>query len=194
MVFDQVMHSVDSGAGGLYFMYGHGGIGKTFLWSTIISKVMSKGQIVLAVASSGIASLLIEGGRTAHSRFRIPIDINESSTYEIKKGTHLAELICKTHLVVWDEAPLNHRHIFEAVDRTFRDVRQAIEPNSHTLPFEGLKVLLGGDFRQIFPVVTGEAREAIVGASISKYYIWRECIIFQLLQNMRIELDVPRLP
>lgn len=191
LVFDKVLHSVASGAGGLYFVYGHGGTGKTFLWSTIISKIRSEGQIVLAVASSGIASLLIEGGRTAHSRFRIPIDINETSTCEIKKGTHLAELICKTSLVVWDEAPLNHRHIFEAVDRTFRDVRQTVDQNAHTLPFGGLTVLLGGDFRQILPVITGEGREAIVGASVSKSYLWRDCTIFQLLQNMRIEADVP---
>ncbi|XP_074351068.1 uncharacterized protein LOC141690263 [Apium graveolens] len=95
------------------------------------------------------------------------------------------------HLVVWDEAPLNHRHIFEVVDRTFRDVGQAIKPNAHTLPFGGLTVLLGGDFRKILPIITGEGREAIVGASISNSYLWQECIIFQLLQNMRIESDVP---
>ena len=77
--------SVATGEGGMYFVYGHGGTGKTFLWSTIISKLRSEGQIVLAVASSGIASLLIDGGRTAHSRFKIPIDVNESSTCEIKK-------------------------------------------------------------------------------------------------------------
>jgi len=35
----------------------------------------SKGQIVLTVASSGIAALLIPGGRTAHSRFAIPINL-----------------------------------------------------------------------------------------------------------------------
>lgn len=112
LVFEKVIHYVASGAGGLYIVYGHGGTVKTFLWTTIISKVRSEFQIVLAVTSSVIASLLIEGGRTAHSRFRIPIDINEASTCEIKKGTHLSKIICKTSLVVWDEAPLNHHNIF----------------------------------------------------------------------------------
>jgi hypothetical protein len=32
---------------------------------------------------SGIAALLIPGGRTAHSRFAIPINIHETSTCEI---------------------------------------------------------------------------------------------------------------
>lgn len=30
-----------------------------------------------------------------------------------------------------------------------------------------------------------------MAASISKSYLWRECTIFRLLQNMRIEQDVP---
>lgn len=51
----------------LMFVYGHGGTGKTFLWTTIISALRSGGRIVLAVASSGIASLLLPSGRTTHS-------------------------------------------------------------------------------------------------------------------------------
>jgi hypothetical protein len=43
--------------------------------------IRSRGEIVLTVASSGIAALLIPGGRTAHSRFGIPIMIDECSTY-----------------------------------------------------------------------------------------------------------------
>ncbi|XP_076928672.1 uncharacterized protein LOC143592693 [Bidens hawaiensis] len=58
----------------LAFVYGHGGTRKTFLWSTSISAVRCKGDVVLAVAASGIVSLLLPLGRTAHSRFKIPID------------------------------------------------------------------------------------------------------------------------
>ena len=96
VVYDEVVESADTGAGGFYFVYGPGGTGKTFLWSTIIAKLQSEGRIVLFVASSGIASLLIEGGRTAHSRFKIPIDVNEFSCCDIKQNTYLAELICAT--------------------------------------------------------------------------------------------------
>ncbi|KAF7812779.1 PIF1-like helicase [Senna tora] len=38
------------------------------------------------VASSGIASQLIPGGRTVHSRFGIPLDCNENSTCNIMQG------------------------------------------------------------------------------------------------------------
>ncbi|GJV48681.1 DNA-directed DNA polymerase [Tanacetum coccineum] len=50
-------------------------------------------MIVLAVASSGIASLLLPVGWTAHSRFVIPLELMENSTYDIKQNTQLAELM-----------------------------------------------------------------------------------------------------
>ena len=84
-VYHRVMGAVTSNNGALLFVYGHGGTGKTFLWSAIVAHLRSEGKIVLAVASSGIASLLMEGGRTAHSRFKIPIDLDEHSCCDIKK-------------------------------------------------------------------------------------------------------------
>ena len=76
----------------------------------------------MAVASSGIAALLIQGGRTAHSKFRIPINITDESTCEIKQGTHLAELLKKTSLILWDEAPMANRKCFEALDKSLREI------------------------------------------------------------------------
>ena len=58
-------------------MDGLGGTGKTFLYNILLSSVRANRGIALAVASSGIAALLLEGGRTAHSRFQIPIRINK---------------------------------------------------------------------------------------------------------------------
>ena len=54
-----------------------GGYGKTFLFATLAAHFRSKGEIVLIVASTGLAAQNLEGGRTAHSRFKIPIDIRE---------------------------------------------------------------------------------------------------------------------
>ena len=42
---------------------------ETFLYNTILAKVRSEGKIALAVASSGIAAALLDGGYTAHSMF-----------------------------------------------------------------------------------------------------------------------------
>ena len=64
----------------LFFVDGPGGTGKTFLINLLLAKVRSEGRIALAVASSGIAALLLDGGRIAHSRFKIPIKLHESET------------------------------------------------------------------------------------------------------------------
>lgn len=72
-VYDIVITGVEGNKGGIFFIYGYGGTGKTFVWMTLTSTLRSKGEIVLNVASSIIASLLLTGSHTAHSRFAIPI-------------------------------------------------------------------------------------------------------------------------
>lgn len=79
------------------FFYGYGGTCKTFLWRTIFAAFRFKGEIVLTMSSSIIDVLLILSGRITHSRFHIAIKFNEDSTYIIKKGNPLAELISLTH-------------------------------------------------------------------------------------------------
>ncbi|XP_071738903.1 uncharacterized protein [Rutidosis leptorrhynchoides] len=106
----------------LLFVYGHGGTGKTFLWKAIITCLRAKGKIVLAVASSGIASLLLPSSRTAHSRFKLPIDLTDESMCNINKNTQMAKLLESTDLIVWDEAPMNTKRCFEALDHSLRDI------------------------------------------------------------------------
>ncbi|XP_074324065.1 uncharacterized protein LOC141660986 [Apium graveolens] len=132
-----------------------------------------------------------EGGITAHSRFKIPIDADKFSCCEIKQNTYLAELICNTSLVIWDEAPMTHRYVFEAVDRTFRDICSKVNQEAGTLPFGGLTMVLGGDFRQVLPVIPKKRRVEIVAASISKSDLLHYCKVFTLRENMRIEINVP---
>ncbi|KAL4558213.1 hypothetical protein LXL04_036411 [Taraxacum kok-saghyz] len=56
------------------------------MWMRYKSTIRSNGEIVINVASSGIASLLLEGGRTTHSRFKIPLNLNDDSLCSIKSG------------------------------------------------------------------------------------------------------------
>ncbi|XP_074356255.1 uncharacterized protein LOC141695953 [Apium graveolens] len=142
-IFETIMNNVRCKTGGLFFVYGYGGIGKTFLWKTIISNLKSEGKIVLAVASFGIASLLFEGGRTTHSRFKIPIDMNENITCDIKQQSFLAKLIVQCDLIIWDEAPMNHKFVFEAVDWSIHDLMRHKDKNNLNKPFGGKIVLLG---------------------------------------------------
>ncbi|KAL8487716.1 hypothetical protein ACS0TY_024155 [Phlomoides rotata] len=116
-VQQQILEAVSSQSGGVFFLYGYGGTRKTFIWKNLSSALRAQGQIVLNVTSSDIASLLLPRGRTAHSRFAIPININESSTCHIKPETDLSELIVRAKLIIWDEAPMMNKHSFEALDK-----------------------------------------------------------------------------
>ncbi|XP_071728373.1 uncharacterized protein [Rutidosis leptorrhynchoides] len=158
-IYEKVIAAVTQKKGGLFFLYGPGGTGKTFVYNTILTKLRSEKMIVLAVASSGIASLLLPGGRTAHSRFVIPLELMENSTCGIKQKTHLADLIQQARLIIWDEAPMTQKYAFEALDKTLRDILGAQDETNRTRLFGGMSILLGGDFRQILPVIPKGKRQ-----------------------------------
>ncbi|XP_076935570.1 uncharacterized protein LOC143602288 [Bidens hawaiensis] len=187
-VFDEIMNAVKANKGGVFFLYGYGGTGKTFLWKTLSVAIRSKGQIVLNVASSGIASLLLSGGRTAHSRFHIPINLNEDSTCSIKLGSDDVHLLKETKLIIWDEAPMIHKHAFEALDRTMTDVLTPNNSINSGIPFGGKVIVFGGDFRQVLPVITNGSRQQIVNASLCSSYIWGKCKLLRLTKNMRLTI------
>jgi ATP-dependent DNA helicase PIF1 len=107
----------------LFFIDGLGGCGKTFLYNTLLAKVRSANSIAIATASSGIAALLLHGGNTEHSTFKIPtnsVTANSVCNISLQHNKH-AELIRRAKLIVRDEAPMASKYVFEAVDRTFRD-------------------------------------------------------------------------
>ncbi|XP_066392882.1 uncharacterized protein [Miscanthus floridulus] len=185
-IYDLIQHSISNNLGHTFFVYGYGGTGKTFLWNTLLNSVRSKGKIALAVASSGIAALLLPGGRTPHSRFNLPLDIQPHSVCAIKKNTQLAELIQHTTLIIWDEAPVNHRHCFEALDRTLRDIMSSNNNESAAKQFGGITVVLGGDFRQTLPIIPKAKKPQILAASITRSHLWRNCKVLQLTENIRL--------
>ena len=158
--------------GGMFFLYGYGGTGKTFMWNTLSSALRSEGKIVLTVASSGIASLLLPGGRIAHSKFKIPVPTLEHFVCNITKGSELSNLMKLANLIIWDEVPMAHKFCFEALDRTLKDILR--EHNKSDFVFGGKVIVFEGDFRQI------------VHATINSSYLWEHCQILNLTKNMRL--------
>lgn len=185
-IYDAIENSILNNYGQTFFVYGYGGTGKTFLWNTLLNNIRSKGKIALAVASSGIAALLLPGGRTPHSRLRIPLNIEEHSVCAIKKNTQLAELIEQTAFIIWDEAPVNHRHCFEVLDHTLRDIMSSKNHALASKKFGGITVVLGGDFRQTLPVIPNAKKCQILAASITRSYLWQHCVLLELTENMRL--------
>ncbi|UYV66755.1 hypothetical protein LAZ67_4002774 [Cordylochernes scorpioides] len=140
-------------AGGLYFLDAPGGTGKTFLIILLLTKVRSTGDIALSTASSGIAATLLHGGRTAHSTFKLPLDLtrDEVPVCNLNADSAMGEVLRQCKFIIWDECTMAHRHALEAVDITLEDCRQ------DQRPMGGVVLLLAGDFRQILPIIPREA-------------------------------------
>ncbi|XP_028125312.1 uncharacterized protein LOC114322230 [Camellia sinensis] len=111
--YNSITSSIFQNKGTVFFLNGGARTGKTFMYNTIALKCHSLRHIVVTVASSGIASLLL------------------------------------------DKVSMQHRHCVEPVDRTLRDIRDSVKP------FGDITVVLGGDFRQILPVIPKGIREQI---------------------------------
>ena len=169
----------------MFFLYGSGGTGKTFIWRTLTTSLRANNQIVIIVASSDIASLLLPDGRTTHSKFKISVPIYENSTCNIHQGSELTELLNQTSLIIWDEAPMAHKFCFEALDQSLRDIIKT-KPSSNQI-FGGKVIVFGGDFRQILPVIPRGSRSDIVNATINSSYLWDCCQVLRLTKNMRLQ-------
>ncbi|KAL1349215.1 hypothetical protein AAHE18_07G142100 [Arachis hypogaea] len=186
IAFDTIANAVRRDVGGFFFVCGYGGTGKTFQWNALSASIRSKGDIVLNVASSGIAALLLPNGRTAHSRFKVPLSVNQDSICNIRQATPLARLISSAKLVIWDEAPMLNKFCFEALDKCLKDVLRFDRGYILHAPFGGKIVVLGGDFRQILPVIPRGSREKIVHSCINASNLWQSYQVLQLTENMRL--------
>ena len=180
-VYDSFCAMVDRNQGGVVFLDAPGGTGKTFLINLILARIRSEGKIALATASSGIAATLLTGGRTLHSTFKIPLDLNamDIPVCSIKKGTALCKVIQEAKAIVVDEAPMTDRRAFEALDRTLKDL------TGNSQPMGGICMLLCGDFRQLLPRGT---RSNIVDACMKKSHLWDNVVVKHLQTNMRVYL------
>jgi hypothetical protein len=181
--FDEIFSHVVNNRSHIFFVDGPGGTGKTYLYQALLAKVRSLGKIAIATATSGIAASIMPGGRTAHSRFKIPIRLTESSMCNFTKQSGTAELLRRAALIIWDEVAMTKRQTVETLDRSLQDIMGC------ALPFGGKVVVFGGDFRQVLPVVARGTRAQITDATLQRSYLWENIRKIHLKRNMRAQTD-----
>ncbi|XP_048545308.1 ATP-dependent DNA helicase PIF1-like isoform X2 [Triticum urartu] len=183
LAFDEIMDHVLNQKGKVFFIDGPGGTGKTCLYKALLAKVRSMGLIAIAIATSGIAASIMPGGRTAHSRFKIPINVQEDTVCNFSKQSGTAELLRRASLIIWDEVAMTKRQAVEALDRSLQDITGCRSQ------FGGKVIVFGGDFRQVLPVVRRGTRAQIVNAILRKSYLWEDIRQIKLWRNMRAQTD-----
>ncbi|XP_027109519.2 uncharacterized protein [Coffea arabica] len=183
MTSAQVKRNVLQQIDGFLQSMGKSDTGKTFLYRALLADVRTKGYLALATATSGIVASILPGGRTAHSRFKISIDIFDGATCRVSKQTSLAAMIKEEKLIIWDEAPMSKKAAIEALDDLLRDLMNSKEV------FGGKVVVLGGDFRQTLPVVRKGTKAEMINACLINSPLWHKLEKLQLTENMRAKLD-----
>lgn len=140
-----IMQRYNNGEGGIFFINASGGTGKTFLLNMLLAEVRSKNEIAIGVASSGIASTLLEGGRTAHGTFKLPINIQNEDTpvCNFKNNSPTANLLKRCKFIIWDECTMAHKKSLEALDRTLKELK------GNNSPMGGILVVLAGKYNYL---------------------------------------------
>lgn len=64
-IIDDIIEEVPSA----YFINASAGTGKTFLFNALLETCRAWNHLILPVATSGIAVLIFDGGKTVNSRF-----------------------------------------------------------------------------------------------------------------------------
>ncbi|KAM3201207.1 hypothetical protein P3L10_033570 [Capsicum annuum] len=181
--FRIILERIESGQSGLFFVDGPGGTRKTFLYHALLANIRSRGMIALATITSGVAATLLSGGRTAYSRFEIPLQTTDATVTRMSKQSGRAKLIQKSKLIIWDKAPMASCRTIKTVDRSFRDILDINEP------FGGKIMVFGGDFRQVLPVIPKSTRAETGNASLVKSYLWHRMERIKVTRNIRARTD-----
>ncbi|CAE1313078.1 unnamed protein product [Acanthosepion pharaonis] len=176
--YTTVIDAVRQQRGGIFFLDAPGGTGKMFITKLILAEIRRHGNITLAVASSRIAAILLSGGQTAHSMFRLPLDLAKAEipTCSISKDSGQADVFRRCKLLVWGECTMTHRQALEVLNRSLQD---------STALMGGLTLLLSDDFRQTLPVILKGTRADAVRPCLKSSNLWVHVQSLHLTINMR---------
>ena len=179
---NDVLHCVDNQLPGIFSLTAPGGSGKTFVLETLLAIIRSNGQIALATATTGIAATLLTGGKTVHSRLKIPINLDEESIISpmLKENSSLKTLLQQTAIIIIDEASMGSKVLFQALDKTLKILKD-IEA-----PFGGIPTILSADWQQCLTIVQKASPAEIIHQTLKACDLWMEVKKYKLTRNMRV--------
>ena len=98
--YDDIVAAVLDERPGFFFIDGPGGAGKTYLYTAMLHRVRGESLVALACAWSGIAAVLLEGGRTCHATFGLSVPMpRDAVTSSIKAQSGRGEVLRQARLV-----------------------------------------------------------------------------------------------
>lgn len=172
-------HTISDDSNNCIFISGIGGSGKTFVYDTLWHLLNGNNQKVCSMAFTGIAATLLQWGKTIHKVFKLPVPLEPHSTANITLESNEAEYLKNTDVIIVDEAFAAPKYSFEAMDKCLQDIM-----NNNKL-FGGKIIILGGDPRQLLPVLKNATPSEKIHLSIKFSYLYGNFQQFTLKKNMR---------
>ncbi|RCV30458.1 hypothetical protein SETIT_6G096600v2 [Setaria italica] len=160
--YNDIMSKVDTEQDGLFFVDGPGGTGKTFLYKALLGTLHNQNKLAIATTTSGVAAYIMPSGRTTHSRFKIPLTLEDGGCCSFTK----------------------QRQAVEALDNSLCDIM-----GRSKLSFGRKTAVFGGDFKQSFLFVQKGSRAQIVDASLRRSDLLEFMRHLKLVRNMRAQSD-----
>nr|XP_047144730.1 ATP-dependent DNA helicase PIF2-like [Hydra vulgaris] len=167
----------------LFFMDGPAGCGKKFTYNYLISETQSRHIRTATAAWTGIAATLLKNGCTMHGLFKLPVPILETSTCNVTPNSIHGRFLRQISLYLLDEASMIPKYALSAIDKLLQDIC------NNNFPFGGKIILMGGDFRQILPVVKQGRPAEVIESCLKCSEHWQYVQRFSLTVNMRVQIE-----
>ncbi|KAE8740957.1 hypothetical protein FOCC_FOCC013531, partial [Frankliniella occidentalis] len=164
-----------------FFLTGARGTGKTHTYNVLIDFLRSRGKKAVVAAYTGVAANLLKGGLASHKAFGLPFEDEGLglSRSHLKLQSSAAKNLLEANVIIWDEISMVQGWHLHVLDRFLRDLMRKEEP------FGSKIIILGGDFKQILPVVPGGSRADIVDAAVTSSNLWPLFEKYELTRNQR---------
>lgn len=176
-----VLDYLSKNPGGITFVHGKAGCGKTYLINQIES--INRGCQVLT--PTNLAASLYKRARTLHSFFWKGFDdldegFQNPANITPAKASNMANELSKVTMLVFDEISMVRSDTFEMMNQ----ICQKAKGNS--LPFGGIPVVVVGDLFQLPPVVSDEAIHNYLINEYGGIYFFDSHVIQKNLDKVRL--------
>uniref|UniRef100_A0A914H714 ATP-dependent DNA helicase n=1 Tax=Globodera rostochiensis TaxID=31243 RepID=A0A914H714_GLORO len=138
----------------------------------------------LPMATTGIAADLLYEGQTVHKRLCRAKHVDSSTALNVDYESNFAHMLRSIHGMIIDEISMQHRDVLEYVDRLLRSVAPKRLEN---IPFAGKVVVLGGDWKQLAPVIPGGGHLDQKNASVKSSSLFKHFKTIRLTANHRLQ-------
>ncbi|GBO26285.1 hypothetical protein AVEN_121127-1 [Araneus ventricosus] len=120
----------------------------------------------------------MKGGRTAHSGFKLPVPLLDTSVSSMRPTSPEADKLRQAVLIIIDQITMLTKDGLRCIDSLLRHLM------NNDKPLGGKVIIIGCDFRQTLPVVPRGTR-AVIESCIKSNSLWSKFTHLSLTTNIR---------